>query len=123
MYQSPAYVLLFLNPPVRSPQHCRHILNPLIHPHHPPQFRFQQLADMAPRHLVNRMQCRQSLRLAQLRVGGIQQRVDIPDPKSERDAWIAATALEADLTLVSRNVSDFANMWVRMINPFKTEGD
>lgn len=42
----------------------------------------------------------------------------IPDPKSERDAWIAATAIEADLTLASRNVGDFANMGVRLINPF-----
>jgi toxin FitB len=42
----------------------------------------------------------------------------IPDPKSERDAWIAATAIEAELILVSRNVSDFANMGVRLMNPF-----
>ena len=43
----------------------------------------------------------------------------IPDPKSERDAWIAATAIDAELILVSRNVSDFANMGVRLINPFE----
>jgi toxin FitB len=43
----------------------------------------------------------------------------IPDPKSERDAWIAATAIDAGLTVVSRNVSDFANMGVRLINPFE----
>jgi toxin FitB len=43
----------------------------------------------------------------------------IPDPKSERDAWIAATAIDAGLTVVSRNVSDFANMGVRVINPFE----
>jgi toxin FitB len=42
----------------------------------------------------------------------------IPDPKSERDAWIAATAIDAELTLVSRNVSDFASMGVGLINPF-----
>lgn len=42
----------------------------------------------------------------------------IPDPKSERDAWIAATAINAELTLVSRNVSDFANMGVMLLNPF-----
>ncbi len=42
----------------------------------------------------------------------------IPDPKSERDAWIAATALGAGLTLVSRNVADFAGMGVELINPF-----
>ena len=45
----------------------------------------------------------------------------IPDPKSERDAWIAATAIDAELTLVSRNVGDFANMDVRLINPFQQQ--
>jgi toxin FitB len=43
----------------------------------------------------------------------------IPDPKSERDAWIAATAIDAELVLVSRNVSDFAGMGVEVINPFE----
>lgn len=42
----------------------------------------------------------------------------IPDPKSERDAWVAATALEAGLTLVTRNVVDFAAMSVALFNPF-----
>jgi toxin FitB len=45
----------------------------------------------------------------------------IPDPKSERDAWIAATAIEAGLTLVTRNVSDFADMGVGIVNPFEWE--
>jgi toxin FitB len=43
----------------------------------------------------------------------------VPDPKSERDAWIAATAIKAELTLVSRNVTDFVNMSVKLINPFE----
>ena len=47
----------------------------------------------------------------------------IPDPKSERDAWIAATAIDAESTLISRNVSDFANMSVELINPFEQEVD
>ena len=47
----------------------------------------------------------------------------IPDPKSERDAWIAATAIEADLTLASRNTGDFANMGVGLINPFEDDAD
>ena len=42
----------------------------------------------------------------------------IPDPKSERDAWIAATAIEAGLTLATRNVRDFANMGVELVDPF-----
>jgi toxin FitB len=43
----------------------------------------------------------------------------IPDPKSERDAWLAATAIDAELILVSRNVSDFATMGVKLLNPFE----
>ena len=45
----------------------------------------------------------------------------IPDPKSERDAWIAATAIDAKLTLASRNVADFAGMGVELINPFEPD--
>ena len=47
----------------------------------------------------------------------------IPDPKSERDAWIAATAVNADFTLVTRNVGDFANMSVNLINPFEINAE
>lgn len=47
----------------------------------------------------------------------------IPDPKSERDAWIAATAVDADLALVMRNIGDFADMGVRLVNPFEREFD
>ncbi len=42
----------------------------------------------------------------------------IPDPKSERDAWIAATAIDAGLMLVSRNVADFEGMAVGLVSPF-----
>ena len=45
----------------------------------------------------------------------------IPDPKSERDAWIAATAIDAKLTLASRNLADFAGMGVELINPFEPD--
>jgi toxin FitB len=43
----------------------------------------------------------------------------IPDPKSERDVWIAATAINAGFTLVTRNMGDFANMGITPINPFE----
>ncbi|MEZ5923133.1 MAG: type II toxin-antitoxin system VapC family toxin [Hyphomicrobiaceae bacterium] len=43
----------------------------------------------------------------------------VPDPRSERDATIAATALVHGLTLVSRNVRDFSNMGVPVIDPFE----
>lgn len=43
----------------------------------------------------------------------------VPDPRPERDALIAGTALVHGLTLVSRNVRDFAKMDVTVINPFE----
>jgi toxin FitB len=45
----------------------------------------------------------------------------IPDPKSERDAWIAATAIHAGLTLVTRNIGDFDGVGVEVTNPFECE--
>jgi len=36
------------------------------------------------------------------------------------DGLIAATALEHDLTLVTRNVKDFANLGVTILNPWGT---
>lgn len=42
----------------------------------------------------------------------------VPDPKSERDALIAATALEHGLTVVTRNTDDFTATGVSLINPW-----
>lgn len=42
----------------------------------------------------------------------------IPDPRSERDAMIAATAIEHQFTVVTRNVSDFADTGVALVNPW-----
>lgn len=42
----------------------------------------------------------------------------VPDPRPERDAMIAATALVHGLTLVTRNVADFKPMGVPLLNPW-----
>ena len=41
-----------------------------------------------------------------------------PNPRSERDARIAATALEHGFAVVTRNVADFAGTGVRLVNPW-----
>lgn len=45
-------------------------------------------------------------------------RLHVPDPRPERDAFIAATALVHGMTLVTRNRADFAPMGVAIINPW-----
>ena len=45
-------------------------------------------------------------------------RLRMPRPEKALDKQIAATALIHDLTLVTRNVDDFAGTGVRMLNPF-----
>jgi predicted nucleic acid-binding protein len=45
-------------------------------------------------------------------------RLHVPDTKSERDAWIAATGLVHDLTIVTRNVVDFASTEVTLLDPW-----
>ena len=42
----------------------------------------------------------------------------VPDRRPQRDAMIAATALEHRLTVVTRNVRDFAAMGVPLLNPW-----
>ena len=45
-------------------------------------------------------------------------RLHVPDPRPERDALIAATAVVHGLTVATRNVADFAPMDVALINPW-----
>jgi len=42
----------------------------------------------------------------------------VPNPQHPLDKLIAATALIYDLTVVTRNVDDFQNTGVRLLNPF-----
>lgn len=42
----------------------------------------------------------------------------VPDRRSDRDAMIAATALQRDFVIVTRNVRDFAETGVRLLNPW-----
>jgi predicted nucleic acid-binding protein len=42
----------------------------------------------------------------------------IPNPRSDRDAMIAATALEHKFTVVTRNVPDFEATGVALLNPW-----
>ena len=44
--------------------------------------------------------------------------LNVPDPKPERDALIAASALVHGMTIVTRNIADFAPMGVATINPW-----
>jgi predicted nucleic acid-binding protein len=48
-------------------------------------------------------------------------RLHVPDPRSERDALIAATALTHGMTIVTRNTADFALTGVALLDPWKTE--
>jgi predicted nucleic acid-binding protein len=43
----------------------------------------------------------------------------VPDPRSERDAMIAATALVHGLTVVTRNLADFEPTGVTCLNPWR----
>lgn len=43
----------------------------------------------------------------------------IPDPRSDRDALIAATAIVHGMTVVTRNVADFTPTGVQILNPWQ----
>jgi toxin FitB len=46
-------------------------------------------------------------------------RLHVPDPRAERDAIIAATALVHGMTVVTRNVADFKAAGAPVINPWE----
>jgi predicted nucleic acid-binding protein len=43
----------------------------------------------------------------------------VPDPRAERDALLAATALTHGMTMVTRDVADFASTGVTVLNPWE----
>ncbi len=45
-------------------------------------------------------------------------RLHVPDPRGERDALIAATALVHGMTVITRNVADFTPTGVPIIDPW-----
>jgi len=46
--------------------------------------------------------------------------LQVPNPRSYRDALIAATALVHGMTVVTRNVKDFKDTGVALLNPWLT---
>jgi predicted nucleic acid-binding protein len=45
-------------------------------------------------------------------------RLHVPDPRAERDALIAATALVHGMAIVTRDVTDFEGTGVQIIDPW-----
>jgi toxin FitB len=45
-------------------------------------------------------------------------RLHAPNTRPERDAWIAATAMVHGMTVVTRNVAEFAPTGVKILNPW-----
>ncbi len=46
-------------------------------------------------------------------------KLHVPNPKSDRDALIAATAIDHHMIVVTRNVQDFSPTGVEIINPWE----
>ena len=45
-------------------------------------------------------------------------RLHVPNSKSERDAMIAATAIEHRMTIATRNIVDFSQSAVKVFDPW-----
>lgn len=50
-------------------------------------------------------------------------RMHVPDPRPERDALIAATAAVHGFTVVTRNVRDFRELGVPVVDPWEAQAD
>ena len=50
-------------------------------------------------------------------------KLHVPDPRAERDALIAATALVHRLKVATRNVADFQPMGADVFNPWERIGE
>ena len=48
--------------------------------------------------------------------------INVPNRCSDRDGWIAATALANGLTVVTRSTKDFERTGVPLLNPWTGEG-
>lgn len=48
-------------------------------------------------------------------------KLHVPDPRADRDALIAATALAHGMTVVTRNVADFETIAVSLLDPWGWE--
>lgn len=46
-------------------------------------------------------------------------KLHVPNPKSDRDAMIAATAINHGMTVVTRNTQDFKHTNVELLNPWE----
>lgn len=49
----------------------------------------------------------------------IMAKLHVPNPAPFADSIIASTALYYDLTVITRNIQDFQNLGVKLINPFE----
>ena len=50
-------------------------------------------------------------------------KLHVPDPRSDRDAIISATALVHGMTVVTRNICDFDKTGVEILNPWESSVD
>jgi len=71
--------------------------------------------------LISAGRANKKLKIYPLNIGtaNICAQIHIPNPTPENDAWIAATALQHKLTLVTRNIKDFNITDLTVLNPFE----